>query len=225
MLRNCVAIVPCRAGSKGLPNKNFLMVGSKKLYKITLDQALRCINEVIISSDKNLEKELGCYSVKQHRRSPALSTDQSTMAELMLELISMYELQKSTIVLLQPTSPLRRDDDISKCIKTFENNTFDLVFTVSAQDRAVLKSGFIRGNKFIPLAEPEFTFMNRQDLPELFRPNGAVYVFNGGWFEENNGFTSNNIGVVEMPKENSLDIDNLEDFDRVAQIYKNHSKN
>ena len=201
------------------------MVGSKKLYKITLDQALRCINEVIISSDKNLEKELGCYSVKQHRRSPALATDQSTMAELMLELIRMYELQKSTIVLLQPTSPLRRDDDISKCIKTFENNTFDLVFTVSAQDRAVLKSGFIRGNKFIPLAEPEFTFMNRQDLPELFRPNGAVYVFNGGWFEENNGFTSNNIGVVEMPKENSLDIDNREDFDRVAQIYKTHSKN
>ena len=201
------------------------MVGSKKLYKITLDQALRCINEVIISSDKNLEKELGCYSVKQHRRSPALATDQSTMAELMLELIRMYELQKSTIVLLQPTSPLRRDDDISKCIKTFENNTFDLVFTVSAQDRAVLKSGFIRGNKFIPLAEPEFTFMNRQDLPELFRPNGAVYVFNGGWFEENNGFTSNNIGVVEMPKENSLDIDNREDFDRVAQIYKKHSKN
>ena len=200
------------------------MVGSKKLYKITLDQALRCINEVIISSDKNLEKELGCYSVKQHRRSPALATDQSTMAELMLELIRMYELQKSTIVLLQPTSPLRRDDDISKCIKTFENNTFDLVFTVSAQDRAVLKSGFIRGNKFIPLAEPEFTFMNRQDLPELFRPNGAVYVFNGGWFEKNNGFTSSNVGVVEMPKENSLDIDNQEDFDRVAQIYKKHSK-
>ena len=201
------------------------MVGSKKLYKITLDQALRCINEVIISSDKNLEKELGCYSVKQHRRSPALATDQSTMAELMLELISMYELQKYTIVLLQPTSPLRRDDDISKCIKTFENNTFDLVFTVSAQDRAVLKSGFIRGNKFIPLAEPEFTFMNRQDLPELFRPNGAVYVFNGGWFEKNNGFTSSNVGVVEMPTENSVDIDNQEDFDRVAQIYKNYSKN
>ena len=137
----------------------------------------------------------------------------------------MYELQKSTIVLLQPTSPLRRDEDISKCIKTFKNNTFDLVFTVSSQDRAVLKSGFVRGNKFVPIGEPDFTFMNRQDLPELFRPNGAVYVFNGGWFVENNGFTSNNIGVVEMPKENSLDIDNQVDFDRVAQIYKKHSKN
>ena len=224
-MHNCVAIVPCRAGSKGLPNKNFLMVGSKKLYKITLDQALRCINEVIISSDKNLEKELGCYSVKQHRRSPALATDQSTMAELMLELIRMYELQKSTIVLLQPTSPLRRDEDILKCIKTFKNNTFDLVFTVSSQDRAVLKSGFVRGNKFVPIVEPDLTFMNRQDLPELFRPNGAVYVFNGGWFEKNNGFTSSNVGVVEMPTENSVDIDNQEDFDRVAQIYKNYSKN
>tara|TARA_Y100000589_G_C27176263_1_gene638898 strand:- start:671 stop:1276 length:606 start_codon:yes stop_codon:yes gene_type:complete len=201
------------------------MLGSKKLYKITLDQALRCINEVIISSDKNLEKELKCYSVEQHRRSPELSRDQSTMAELMLELIGRYELHQSTIVLLQPTSPLRRDEDISKCIKTFKNNNFDLVFTVSSQDKTVLKSGFVRGNKFIPIAEPEFTSMNRQDLPELFKPNGAVYVFNGGWFEENNGFTSNNVGVVEMPTENGLDIDNQEDFDRVAQIYKKHLKN
>ena len=224
MLHNCVAIVPCRAGSKGLPDKNFLILGSEKLYKIALDQALRCISQVIISSDKNLEKELACYSVEQHRRSPELSTDHSTMAELMFELIRRYQLHESTIVLLQPTSPLRRDEDISKCINIFKNNTFDLVFTVTSQDRAVLKSGFVRGNKFIPIAEPDFTFMNRQDLPKLFRPNGAVYVFNGGWFEKNNGFTSSNVGVVEMPKENSLDIDNQEDFDRVAEIYKKHSK-
>ena len=118
-MHNCVAIVPCRAGSKGLPNKNFLMLGSEKLYQITLGQALRCISEVIISSDKNLEEELKFYKVKQHQRSPELSTDQSTMAELILELIRQYELQNSTIVLLQPTSPLRRDKDISKCIETY----------------------------------------------------------------------------------------------------------
>jgi len=105
MLHNCVAIVPCRAGSKGLLDKNFLILGSEKLYKIALDQALRCISEVIISSDKNLEKELACYSVEQHRRSPELSTDHSTMAELMFELIRRYQLHESTIVLLQPTSP------------------------------------------------------------------------------------------------------------------------
>jgi len=200
------------------------MLGSEKLYQITLDQALRCVNEVIISSDKNLEEELKFYKVKQHQRSPELSTDQSTMAELMLELIRQYGLHKSTIVLLQPTSPLRRDEDISKCIETYKKNNFDLLFTVSPQDRAVLKSGFVQGNKFIPLAEPEFTFTNRQDLPKLFRPNGAVYVFNGGWFEKNGGFSSTNTGVVEMPTENSLDIDSQEDFDRIAQIYREYSK-
>ena len=223
-MHNCVGIVPCRAGSKGLPNKNFLTLGSEKLYQITLDQALRCVNEVIISSDKNLEEELKFYKVKQHQRSPELSTDQSTMAELILELIRHYELQNSTIVLLQPTSPLRRDEDISKCIETYKKNNFDLLFTVSPQDRAVLKSGFVHGKKFIPLGEPEFTFTNRQDLPKLFKPNGAVYVFNGGWFEKNGGFSSTNTGVVEMPSENSLDIDSQEDFDRIAQIYREYSK-
>ena len=201
------------------------MLGSEKLYQITLDQALRCVNEVIISSDKNLEEELKFYKVKQHQRSPELSTDQSTMAELMLELIRQYELQNSTIVLLQPTSPLRRDEDISKCIETYNKNNFELIFTVSSQDSALLKSGLVQGNRFIPLREPEFTFMNRQDLPKLFRPNGAVYVFNGGWFEKNGGFTSTNTGVVEMPKENSLDIDSQEDFDRIVEIYEKYSKN
>ena len=198
------------------------MLGSKKLFQITLDQALRCVGEVIISSDKNLDEELKSYKVKQHQRSPELSADQSTMAELMLELIRKYELQNTTIVLLQPTSPLRRDEDISKCIETYKKKNFDLLFTVSSQDRAVLKSGFVQGNKFIPLEDPGFTFMNRQDLPELFRPNGAVYVFNGGWFEKNGGFSSTNMGVVEMPTENSLDIDSQEDFDRIAQIYKKY---
>ena len=198
------------------------MLGSKKLFQITLDQALRCVGEVIISSDKNLDEELKSYKVKQHQRSPELSADQSTMAELMLELIRKYELQNTTIVLLQPTSPLRRDEDISKCIETYKKKNFDLLFTVSSQDRAVLKSGFVQGNKFKPLEDPGFTFMNRQDLPELFRPNGAVYVFNGGWFEKNGGFSSTNMGVVEMPTENSWDIDSQEDFDKIAQIYKKY---
>ena len=110
-------------------------------------------------------------------------------------------------------------------MKILRKTNFDHVFTVSSQDTAVLKSGFVQDNSFITVAEPEFTFMNRQDLPKLFRPNGAVYVFNGGWFEKNSGFNSNNVGVVEMPNENSLDIDNQDDFDRVAQIYKKHSKN
>ena len=198
------------------------MLGSKKLFQITLDQALRCVGEVIISSDKNLDEELKSYKVKQHQRSPELSADQSTMAELMLELIRKYELQNTTIVLLQPTSPLRRDEDISKCIGTYKKKNFDLLFTVSSQDRAVLKSGFVQGNKFIPLEDPDFIFMNRQDLPELFRPNGAVYVFNGGWFEKNGGFSSTNMGVVEMPTENSWDIDSQEDFDKIVQIYKKY---
>ena len=108
-MHNSVAIVPCRAGSKGLPDKIFLMLGSEKLYKISLDQALHSIGEVITSSDKNLEKELECYKVKQHQRSQELSTDQSTMAELMLELVRLYELQNFAPVLLRLMSPLRRD--------------------------------------------------------------------------------------------------------------------
>ena len=97
---------------------------------------------------------------------------------------AQFEFKNFTIVLLSPTAPLRRDQDILKCIENFKKNNFDRVFTVSSQHTAVLKSGVVQDNSFITVAEPEFTFMNRHDLPKLFRPNGAVYLFNGEWFEK-----------------------------------------
>jgi N-acylneuraminate cytidylyltransferase len=60
--------------------------------------------------------------------------------------------------------------------------------------------------------------MNRQQLPPVYRPNGAVYVFDADWFAANGSLASRSIGFVEMPEERSLDIDTAEDFGRISAM-------
>jgi N-acylneuraminate cytidylyltransferase len=78
----------------------------------------------------------------------------------------------------------------------------------------VLKWGTLRGNRFQPLSSPAYCFANRQSLPPVVRPNGALYVLNAERFVASGSFVSERIGVVEMPADRSQDIDSLDDFER-----------
>ena len=90
--------------------------------------------------------------------------------------------------------------------------------SVTEADRGVLKWGRLEGSRFVPLSSPEHCFANRQSLPPVVRPNGAIYVLDAAGFLARGSFVTEHIGVVEMSAERSQDIDNLEDFERCAAI-------
>jgi CMP-N,N'-diacetyllegionaminic acid synthase len=71
-------------------------------------------------------------------------------------------------------------------------------------------------DRFVPVSRPEYCFTNRQSLPEVYRPNGAVYVFSADWFLINGGLATHSIGALVMPPEQSQDIDTEADF-RLAE--------
>jgi N-acylneuraminate cytidylyltransferase len=124
------------------------------------------------------------------------------------------------IVLLQATSPLRTTTDIEECITLHDSGRFDLVKTVTPTDAGILKYGTMRDDQFVPVSDPAFCFTNRQQLPQVMKPNGAVYVFDRDWFVANGGFATDKIGAVVMPAERSFDIDSEDDFRRVEAMLK-----
>lgn len=132
--------------------------------------------------------------------------------------VLVHALQSSacsgTVVLLQATSPLRHEDDLIAALGVFGGGGYDVVMSVTEADRGVLKWGRLDGSQFVPLSEPAFCFSNRQSLPAVVRPNGAVYVFDAEWFIKRGSFVTERIGVIEMPADRSLDIDTLVDFER-----------
>jgi len=190
-------------------------VAGKPLYRHAVDQALQAgAQRVVITTDipEVLWAELPTQ-VTLVERPPELAGDTVPMAPVLQHALHTADCH-GTVVLLQATSPLRLRSDIDAALAVFAGGYFELVMSVTSADRGVLKWGTLRGNRFQPLSDPAHCFANRQSLPPVVRPNGALYVLNAERFVASGSFVSERIGVVEMPVERSQDIDSLDDFER-----------
>jgi len=156
------------------------------------------------------------------RRPKQFAGDLSSMADVVGHVLSQQSglgIADSTIVvLLQPTSPLRLAEDIHSGVERLVTTDSDLAMGVTETDNGVLKYGRVVDGVFVPLSRPEHCFANRQTLPPVMRPNGAIYAFRAGWFRRNGGFETSRIVAVQMPMERSIDVDTIEDFERAEAL-------
>jgi N-acylneuraminate cytidylyltransferase len=217
------AVIPLRAGSKGLPGKNTRGLAGKPLYRHAVDLALAAgASRVILSTDiPELLTAAVPPGVQTLERPADLCGDAVPMAPVLMQALQATKCA-GTVVLLQATSPLRQVDDVSAALALFETGQFELVMTVTDADRGVLKWGRTEGERFVPLSDPAHCFSNRQSLPPVVRPNGAVYVMNAQWLLAHGSFVSDRIGCVQMSPERSLDIDTLADFERCEVALSAH---
>lgn len=211
---NFTAVIPVRDGSKGLPDKNIRLLAGKPLYRHAVDAALKAgASRVVITTDipEILSAELP-DGASVLRRSAELAGDAVSMAPVLLHAINETHID-GVLVLLQATSPLRSSADIEAALGVYATGEHELVISVTQADSGVLKWGFLDKDRFRPIADPAYCFSNRQSLPTVVRPNGAVYVMDAGWFQTRGSFVTNHIGVIEMPPARSKDIDILSDFE------------
>lgn len=208
-----VAVVPVRAGSKGLPNKNIMTLDGQPLYLHAVRQALRTVGRVLLSTDiveiKEADLPKGCTLCPRPKH---LAQDDTPISSVIDHLIVERALQGFTIVLLQATSPLRSDEDIQKAVALYREGFHDMVFGVAKRDRSILKYGTLENNTFAAVKDPALCFWNRQQLPHVVGPNGAMFVFGADEFCLRNGFPSERIGAIEMPTNRSIDIDTIDDL-------------
>ena len=208
------AVIPLRGGSKGLPGKNTRLLAGKPLYRHAVDLALTAgAQRVIVTT--NIAEVLSAdlpQGVQIVERPADLCGDDVPMAPVLAQALQCAGCE-GTVVLLQATSPLRQVDDIKAALDVFGTGQHELVMSVTEADRGVLKWGRVDGDRFVPLSDPTYCFSNRQSLPPVVRPNGAVYVLQAKWFLGRGSFVSDRIGLVHMSAERSQDIDTLADFE------------
>jgi N-acylneuraminate cytidylyltransferase len=212
------ALIPLRAGSKGLPGKNVRHLVGKPLYQYAIDAAhlagAQCCYVTTDIAEVLSTKFTAPVALIQ--RPTHLQGDEVPMAPVLIHSIEQSTIT-GTVVLLQATSPMRTAQHIQSALAEFATGAHHLVMSVTSADSSVLKWGFLSDGTFKPLAEPAFCFSNRQQLPLVYRPNGAIYVFDAQWFVRNGGFITDKIGAFQMSASDSLDIDTLEDFERCEQ--------
>ncbi len=212
---NLLAIIPARGGSKGVPKKNIRDFKGKPLIAWTIKAAQESslINDVILSSDDpeiiSAAEHLNCKV--PFIRDIGLAKDETSSYDVVLDAIERVP-NFDWIVLLQPTSPLRTaahiDDAIELCLKE-ERMSCASVTQVSQNPLWMYEMGKRNGLKpLISGATPK----RRQDLPNFYRLNGAIYIANINWLKATGTFVNEQTVGYVMDAKSSLDIDTEKDF-------------
>lgn len=222
-----LVVIPARGGSKGLPRKNSKLLNGKPLIHYTIDAAREVFpdNRILVSTDdEEIRKCAEKTGIKVPSLRPAhLATDTSSSREVLLHALEAYTNRGEeidTVVLLQPTSPLRTAIHIKSAIEIYTPE-IDMVVSVKETDANpyyVLKEedefGYLQSSK-------KGTFTRRQDCPKVYELNGAVYVINKESLVKREPAEFEKVKKVLMDKESSVDIDDLLDFQLASWILEN----
>ena len=171
-----IAIIPARGGSKRIPEKNIQLFAGLPLLAHSIlyaQQNETLIDEIYVSTDIVEIKKIAIqYGAKVIDRPEHLSGDlEPTITALKHVLESIDCSDVESVVLLQPTNPLRPQDLLKQAFEIYNNSNCDSLFTVS---RNYQKFGKITANKYHPF---NYTIGQRsQDLEPLFFENGLLYI-------------------------------------------------
>ena len=215
-----LGLITARGGSKSVPKKNIRVVGGKPLivWTISSARASTYLDRLILSSDDGeiirVAQENGCEV--PFKRDPELATDETPSMDVVLDALKRCP-GFDWVVLLQPTSPLRRAEDIDRAIDTCMTLDAPACVSVSEVEQSPYWMFHLTNSRLTPVLD-EPIIERRQDLPKVYALNGAIYVANVSWLTQQKSFLTPNTVAYEMPSERSLDIDTENDFDLLARL-------
>lgn len=218
-----IAIIPARSGSKGLPNKNILMLLDKPLIAYTIEAAMKSneFQRVIVSTDSLEYKEISeKYGAEVILRADYLANDKATSFMVIEDVLKKIKIENlDYFMLLQPTSPFRDEKHIRESIKEFEKEYMNLDFLVSMTESSksadLIKR--IGSDKTLKNYDLDYSNYRRQDGKEYY-PNGAIFIGKVDKYLEKKHFFGEKTLAYFMNKEDSIDIDDRLDFEIAITI-------
>lgn len=228
-----IAIIPARSGSKGLKDKNIADLNGQPLMAYTIDAALKsgCFDEVMVSTDDDCYAEIAKSfgASVPFLREEATSGDNAGSWDVVREVLLNYERngrQFDYAALLQPTSPLRNEQDILGVFDLLQNKDIHNVVTVTEVDHPVQWCFKMPPNGSMKeMAESPYSYARRQDLEPYYRENGAIYLVDAKKIMDRDyNFYADACYGYTMPRERSVDIDIKMDLEIAGVILKSYLK-
>ena len=230
VMHRIFGIIPARGGSKGIPGKNIKNFAGKPLIAWTIETALKSktCSRLIVSTDsqdiKKIAQEWGAEV--PFIRPKHLASDTATSISVInhaIEYLRNEGIKESDyILLLQPTSPLRNEEDIKNVIEIGQSKHAVAVMSVTEPHYHPCKTHMIT-----PQGVLQRFFKNnsdnerRQDLPQAYAENGAIYLNRiSSLLEEQTFIPENKTHPYIMPPERSIDIDTQWDLYLAELILK-----
>lgn len=213
-----IAIIPARSGSKGLVNKNILMLLDKPILAYTIEAAIQSEKfiKVIVSTDSLEYKEIAeKYGAEVVMRGEELSNDSATSYMVIKDILGKnLGIEYDYFMLLQPTSPFRNYQHINESIEKFEKNisNYDFLVSMTETSKASTLIKPIEEDESLKHYDLDFSNYKRQNYKEYY-PNGAIFIGKNKEYLERKHFFGKKSLAYFMNKADSIDIDDRLDFE------------
>ena len=233
-MKNILAIIPARGGSKGVPGKNIKLLNGKPLLAYTSEIALQSqrLTEVIISTEDEqiieVAKNLGIKV--PFVRPMVLAQDDTPTIDVIIHALQWYANQNiffDAVCLLQVTSPFRTVEFLDKAIEKFiEQDTDSLVSVLKVPHEYNPHWTFevnAAGNLKIATGEAEI-IPRRQELPIAYHRDGSIYITKATVLLKEHSFYGKSTAFIESELEFYVNIDTLQDWEKAEEMIQNKLK-
>ena len=201
-----VAVIPARANSKRIPNKNIRLLNNRPMIYYAIRNALesKFITDIVVTTDsQQIEIIAQQMGVKCHMRSPELCADHTTLDEVVYD--ALQGRTYDYVVTMQPTSPTLTvktlDDAIEHCIQE------GLDTVISGYNRPRLTWRVENGKKVPAYTER----LNSQYLPACFYETGAFLICKGSIASATTRIGSR-VDIFEVPRDEAVNVDTFQDL-------------
>lgn len=227
-MKKILCTICARGGSKGVKNKNLLMIAGKPLIAHTIDQALKSglFKHVVISTDSDqiasVAKEYGAEVF--FKRDQSMASDTAGKLQVIQDAFQKseeyYDIEFDYLIDLDATSPLR---DVSDIIDTYAHlikNNYENVITASVSRRSPYFNmvEFDENKQLKTSKSVDSLVVRRQDAPQTYDMNASIYAWTRDGLLKRQSVIHENTGLFIMPEERSIDIDNPIDLEVVSYL-------
>jgi CMP-N-acetylneuraminic acid synthetase len=206
---NNLIIIPARSSSQRITNKNLVNINGKPLIYYTINECkkLKKIADICISTDSNKIINY-CKKFKYiliRKRPKKLSSNTTSMNDVILDLIKFFEKANKNyknIILLQPTSPMRKYQDILRCLNLFKKKNLKSLLTIST---------LIEKSHEIVIKDKKnwkFLFEKKEKDKECNYVDGSIYICTTNFFKRYKSiYKKNKSFFYKVSKNFNIDID------------------
>lgn len=225
-MKNNVAIITARGGSKRIPRKNIKLFLDKPIIAYSIEASLESgiFQEIMVSTD---DEEIAEIAVKYGAKVPFLrstenSNDFATTADVLVEVLSSYHKQSHYFdyaCCLYPTAPFVTASKLQNAHSLLIENQADSVIPVASFSYPIWRSLKVENGKLL-MNFPENMNKRSQDLPLAYHDVGQFYFFNVQKFLDQKRLFTENTVPLPISELEMQDIDNETDWKLAELKYK-----
>ena len=211
---NIVSVILARGGSKGIPKKNIIDINGKPLIYYSIEASKKSVvSKTFVSTDSDEIAEISIRHGASGRieRPKHLATDDSKSDDALLHFANKIDFD--ILVFIQPTSPMINHFYINEGIDMIINGGYDSVFTAT-KEHWIPKWN----NNIEPVDWDIYNRPMRQDKENLYTENGMFYITKRKNLLESKLRYSGKIGIVDIPLQDSFQLDTIEDLELIKKI-------